>query len=650
MKVKRAPKPVHYFTGDIECNNPKNREELRKWEKIGYKNFSLGGIVSHTYNSKVEIFVNQHDMWQSMVNKADKKICSKVVVFFHNLKFDGVFFFNEICKSGAIPVFITGKRRLKENEWGIFYQAGRGSRILWIKVRLKGKAPIWLRCSYQLLPYSVKELGEMVGIPKLEDFDYDKIRNYNNVSEIPKREIMYLENDILIVKRALQNSELRMLFGNRIINSTVSSAVFKDMRKHSANKMKELGLKIDKDPVTNYQWNDDLIDFDLGRRGYKGGITVGNMNRIGKMFLNVWYTDRISAYPSVMVGRLPSFRNSEHCYGKGCVHFYKVEVPIGKLKEGMPCGIAHKSIVFDRNNSILRNNPELYPINIFEEERQIIVIWEEELNEFKKWYNFKGEFNYLKTYHFRFDNEENYIIKDFILEEYKKKVMVKQMLASDPDNETLQNRYKVTKGRLNSTYGHMGMNDTVERKYLDVVGKSRITACSRLQHDGKYVWRNEAVSEDIMRKDIFKASYITMKQRVALIKMIEVNKDIFIYADTDSIFTTKKPKLSEGAIFGEELGDWEIPYKWDFIKVSQPKHYIGCLKNVIIIRAGGTNVKEINKKYNKMFKKHNTKCILENYNVQNIRSFKKLVHVWYEWGSALMKLETQDKWIWNCAC
>ena len=37
-----------------------------------------------------------------------------------------------------------------------------------------------------------------------------------------------------------------------------------------------------------------------------------------------------------------------------------------------------------------------------------------------------------------------------------------------------------------------------------------------------------------------------MKQRVSLLRMIRVNREIFIYADTDGIITTKKPILAEG--------------------------------------------------------------------------------------------------------
>ena len=648
MIKKKSRKPVHYYTGDIECNIPKDRFELYDWEEKGYKNFSLGGIVSHKYNSKVEVFINQHDMWNRIVQLADPKITSRVVVFFHNLKFDAPFFFNPICESGAKPVYLTSGKRIGNNEWGIFFQTGRGSRILWVKIKLAKRASIWLRCSYQILPYSVKKLGEMVGIPKLEDFDYDKKRNYNNISEIPKKDLQYLINDILIVKTALQDLELRQIFGNKIRNKTVSSAIFQEMKAHAVKKQKELELQIEQDPVTNYQWNDDGINFSLGRRGYRGGLTVAHTSKINKFFKNVWYTDKVSAYPSYMVKRLPSFRNSQFCYKENCVHFYKIICPIGNIKKNMPCGIAHKDLIFDKINPKIRRSKDLYPTDIFKYDRQIIVVWEEELNEFKEWYDFKGDFKILKIYHFRFDNEENYIIKDFILNEYKKKVEIKKKLLQNPDDDVLKRLYEVKKARINSTYGQMGMNDTVERKYLEIVGKSRLTPRSRLQYNGKYVWRNQTTTEEIMRKDIFKASYITMKQRVSMIRVIKLNKNIFIYGDTDSIITSEKPLLPENEAFGNDLGKWEEPVLWKFFKVTQPKHYICCNENnKIVVRAGGAKVDEINLRYNKYYKKHNFKCILNNYTESNIRSVNKLVHVWYEWGSALIRLETKDTWTWE---
>ena len=128
------------------------------------------------------------------------------------------------------------------------------------------------RCSKQILPYSVQQLGEMVNIPKLEDFDYSKKRHFVSVEEIPVNDVRYLHNDLLIVITALQDKNIRKLFGNTINSMTVSSAIFKEMCRFVQEKEEKLGLKMK--TLISFQWNDNSVSFDELRSGYRGGICV----------------------------------------------------------------------------------------------------------------------------------------------------------------------------------------------------------------------------------------------------------------------------------------------------------------------------------------------------------------------------------------
>ena len=651
-----------YFMGDIECNNPNSLEDqvalFNHWKTTGYRNFAFGGFMSFKKWSnkpyRYWLFVDQFEMWNWLVEQADLSKTNKVIVFFHNLKFDAPFFFNPILKSGAVPVFGLFGQRLKDNQWSIFYQTSGNTRILRIKVKLKGKAMIVFRCSFQLLPYSIEELGKLLGVPKLSySFNYDKQRNYKKVSDILINEEVYLQRDLYIGILALKDKTLRKQFGGALYNATVSSAVFKQMKR--ACELIQKKIKLKQHPLIDYMWNDADIDFSFGRAGYQGGLSNGHQEKWNIIFEDVYYTDIISSFPSAMVKDLPAQRNSKFCYrnsGRKCVHYLKLFMPKGKLKKNMPCGIVHRDSVWDRTRDCEMTDifVDLYPYDVFHV-KQIMVKWEEELLEIKKWYDFDGDIIVLETYHFLMGEPENRIIQPFIEEMFEEKNFIKQKMKAKPNNLLLQRAYQVSKARINSTYGQLGMNDSVQRLLL-VLNKNKLSGNDvRLQEGGKYIWVNKDIEEVKLRKDIFKASYITMKKRVVLMKTVRINKDYIIYFDTDCMFTSKRPVLPPGERFGEGLGDWSNPVVWPYFKATAPKHYIGVNeKNKLVIRGGGTTIKELTEFFNQQYKNHNFHCLMFNFNKNNIGSFKKLKHVWYEWGSCLIRFNSNSSYQWNCKC
>ena len=636
--------------GDIECNNPENRAELEEWIKNDYRNFSFGGIMTFQGTNEKWLFVDQFEMFNWLVKQADPKKFKQVTIFFHKLYFDAHFFWEPILATGARHVKLIHQRRIMDNEWGVFFQGGLGSRILWIKIKLAGRCLIIFRCSKQILPYSVHQLGKMVNIPKLEDFDYAKKRHFNSVEEIPVKDVQYLHNDLLIVITALQDQNIRKLFGNTIHSMTVSSAIFKEMCRFVKAKEDKLGLNVK--TLISFQWNDSDVSFDELRSGYRGGICVAHWLRVGKNFSNAWKSDKVSAYPSYMTKWLPSYRNTKYCYrkrGDVCIHYVKVWFPLALLKKEFPCGALNKDRMFNKQNDDTDDFDELFPRDLLENKRQMCWIWEEELEEIKKWYDWQDEIDILKTYHFLGECPEGYLISDFIKQMFLEKQKIKRLIKKKPDDRLLQNQYNVCKARLNSLYGQLGMNDTVTRKFLVSVNNQRITKWSRLQGDGEFVWKSEQIYDERIRKDLAKASYITMKQRVSMLRVIRVNREIFIYADTDSIITTKKPVLPKGERWGNKLGDWEPAERIELFKAVSPKQYIS-ISDKVETKAGGAMVDEIGDYFVKKLQRHAVECVISNYTQENSKSFKKRQQVWYKWGSALVNLETKAKRVWRCKC
>lgn len=657
-KIKKWNK---YFVGDIESNNPKNLKEYHRWIAQDQKNFVVGGFLSWRRGRKFDsyvFFVYQKQMWNYLKKIAQQKTTKKVVVWFHNLKFDFSFFIQQIIEECEFDN--EKKHKMKSNSFNIFYQSGmKNRRVLFINIQYEKSARIQIRCSLQLFPnMSLGDLGLILEKSHKYDFkllkgeiDYKKQRNFKSVSEAWKKDALlmnYLKQDLLILRTVLNDQEFQTIFGN--INAyTMPSAVFKEMNEQCADAfLKDFRRKTFQDQ-----------DFNLGITSYHGGLTL---RRIGhefngrqKIYENVYYSDIISSYPFQMWKSLPTKRSywisemgwENKCFKKTkpnhitCAHLLVIEIEFGSLKKNMPTGVWHQ--IWRNDNHEIFTGGYFYHEMVFEKPRTITV-WAEEWALLLQVYDFK-KWNVVASYHFLIEkiaSVANYIENLF-----------QQKQATNKKNSPAL--YYSIKAKINSTYGQLGMNDEVVYKILENIKAINTTRSDVLyqKNNELFAWVDEKKTDPKIRKDVFKASWITSQARIRIIQMLLWNEKNWLYSDTDCIFSEKEINFPNSEKIGNQLGDWSKPEIIKYLKILETKKYALYNQNTkkIECKSAGITGVTINHWLNNFLKKgHHPKCVLNNFNELNLNRMENKKSYQTRYGACLIDVSSKEKPVFDCTC
>lgn len=447
-----------------------------------------------------------------------------VVVYFHNLSFDGEFILYHLIENGYH--YNEDERELKPfefhsitNESGIHYS---------IAVMLSNGQIIKFRCSYRLMPMPIKALGKLVGIDKLnETHDYSEIKDFKTISEVPEEELKYLENDVEILRLVLKE-----LFAMSIKGLTMSGASFRNWQQTQYFLYKEhLSTKP----------NDEYIN-ECITKSYKGGITKVNKKHQGKIIEDVISFDVNSLYPSQMlendmpIGIPMRYDSVEKAIQDKLrpLRMYVLYVDVAKIRNEF-----HSFIGF--NTGFSHQNSYVYPDKF---EDKVLYLWEEEYNRFVDCYDVE----YKITDVLSFRTKSN-VFSEY-LEHWKK-------VKETAPNKVIRNLAKLM---MNSLYGRFGMRDNRKSRFPVSIDDDGILQYDVIETEVKYYYRPIA-------------SYITSMARVVLIDAIQQNANRFIYCDTDSIYLLgrKEPNLQ---IDANKLGYWKFEGNLSKFKALKPKCYI----------------------------------------------------------------------------
>lgn len=122
-----------------------------------------------------------------------------MVIYFHNLKFDGNFIIDYILRNGY------EFNKVKDNDMKHKqFKCSISAKGIWYTITIKmGKHVIEIRDSLKLLPFSLKRIGKAFGTKhqKLE-IEYEGFR-YAGCT-ISEQEKKYIANDVLVIKEALE--------------------------------------------------------------------------------------------------------------------------------------------------------------------------------------------------------------------------------------------------------------------------------------------------------------------------------------------------------------------------------------------------------------------------------------------------------------
>ena len=506
-----------------------------------------------------------------------KSLKSEIIVYFHNLKFDGTFilsyFMNNLHLAQAIEkigprdndIEFVSVKEMKNNTF-TYSISDMG---MWYRITVKlGGHVIEIRDSLKLLPFSVNSIGKSFKTKhKKLTMKYEGFRFPG--CEITDEEKKYIANDVLVVKEALE-----FMFKEGHTKLTIGSCCLSEYKALIGKEDYETffpnlyDIEID-DELYGSKTAGDYI-----HKSYRGGWCYLARGKENKVYHNGTTADVNSLYPSVMSGesgnRYPVGRPK---FGKGPVplhiksddnyyffvrlktRFYikKDKLPFIQAKGNLryrATEMLETSDVYDRETgkyySYIRN---------FEGERELVTMT---MTMTKPDYDLFHEHYHVLDYeeldYCYFSTELG--LFDRYIEKYKK-----LKIESTGAMRTLAKLF------LNNLYGKMASSTDSSFKVIYT------------EEDGRLAYRCIEQHKKIPGY-IAVGSAITSYARCFTIRAAQKNyhgkdKPGFIYADTDSIHLDILPDDIVGITeHPTNFLCWKLESNWDTAIFARQKTYI----------------------------------------------------------------------------
>lgn len=205
---------MRYFVGDFETTSYEGQTRTEVW----------ASAIVELNTDNVVVANCIEDTWLYLNSFRDK-----IIVFYHNLKFDGSFWINFLYSIGYTEATWTPDRHEEKSiitdemfkdktpniKFSSRLKAGQLTYMIssmgqWYTIRVKTPTvEIEFRDSLKLIPLSVEAIGKSFGTKhKKAVDDHGKSIEYNKFrksgGEITDTEITYIKNDVLVVKEALE--------------------------------------------------------------------------------------------------------------------------------------------------------------------------------------------------------------------------------------------------------------------------------------------------------------------------------------------------------------------------------------------------------------------------------------------------------------
>ena len=256
------------YVADFETTTDASDTRVWAWAVV-----KVNDITDITYGNVLETFID----W----------LCSHtgVAVYFHNLKFDGMFIVDWLLKHDWEYSF-TGKNMVKHEFSTLISDMGQWYTMkLCIKGEGKKREFVTIYDSLKLLPYSVEEVAKSFKLEMLKgEIDYNAYREVGH--KLTDEEKAYIHNDACIVAQAL-----KQMFDKGFEKMTIGSNALSYYKETFGKKNFERRFP---PPVT--------YDHDI-RQSYRGGWTYCNPKYSGQDIGEGIVLDVNSLYPSVMRNR-----------------------------------------------------------------------------------------------------------------------------------------------------------------------------------------------------------------------------------------------------------------------------------------------------------------------------------------------------------
>lgn len=255
------------FAADFETTTDENDARVWAWAVCNVENYQ-----DFRYGNTIKSFF---DFCQQ--GKANYKL------WFHNLKFDGVYILQYLLDNGFTWIDSSKNRKDKTfttliTDMGQFYNI-----TVYFKVTGHHTKKVDIYDSMKIFPnFSVERVAESFKLPisKLK-IDYDEYRAIGH--ELDKQEIDYIRNDVEIMGRALKE-----MFDRGLTRMTIASDAMKNFKDNFNGFRAKFPLM------------PPAVDRDI-RRSYRGGFTYVNDRWKDKKVGKGIVLDVNSLYPSCMM-------------------------------------------------------------------------------------------------------------------------------------------------------------------------------------------------------------------------------------------------------------------------------------------------------------------------------------------------------------
>lgn len=497
---------------------------------------------------------------EEFVNWIWEKTKTNSTIYFHNLSFDGEFllwYFVEFLEYIDFSEMETKEANKKKKDWDNYFNFFKDETgtIYIMEAKINGKL-LTFKCSYKLLTMSVDNLPEVGETKKYEfGYDYDKERYETCLEQIPQHEKDYIVNDVEKVRVALFHMAER--FEN--LPMTAASLAYRRWTNPLEDEPDELyldenGIQKKKKKKTNHyvNWYNNLPKSVKFQKWYNGGLTYLQPEKRNKIFKGkIYVSDVNSLYPDRMYREPMPFPLKKPCGDNSkCNHLklYQVVVTDLRIKDG------YVPFIQKSGFTILTKQAEK-----FIEGTTVFFLTDIELKQMKKYYTWKTIWWNVEVC---FQKRRN-VFTDYIdywyeikrnssgYEKFASKIMLNSLygkFGTKPNKPSkVFSTEKPEKARF-FQYGKYYEYTRILTPEEFILSKGTEEAKSKLKNKGdidgkvKIYWNPIAI-------------YITAYARVYLIEAIQLNREGFIYCDTDSIHSDRPIMYIKHD--NSELGAWK---------------------------------------------------------------------------------------------
>lgn len=279
-----------YMVGDFETTVFPNQTYTEVWASACVELFTEDVHIFHSIDETFKYF---------------KSLKTNLIIYYHNLKFDGSFWLSYLIKDLK---FMQASIKYKDKKdvqflkpskmWNNSFIYTISSTGEWYRIVIKTQNYIIeLRDSLKLLPFSVKKIGKdfQTAHQKLS-MEYTGYRYAG--CDITEEEMRYIANDVLVVKEALE-----IMFNEGHTKLTIGSCCLAEYEKLLGGDyaFKELFPDLSQKEINKDTYGANTVD-EYVRKSYKGGWCYLVKGKENKIFKNGTTADVNSLYPSVMSG------------------------------------------------------------------------------------------------------------------------------------------------------------------------------------------------------------------------------------------------------------------------------------------------------------------------------------------------------------